>query len=138
MARKKLERKVKQIIIHVENIKEIIPLDSDEKPDIPKEQQKSKIEKMKKEIKKIHNHFYDVSQDKTNKTSILQSNLIMKSIPCIQITENKTIKGNNIIHQTSKINENDIGNLKSVSNIFIENFEKEQDDFFNDYLYDLF
>lgn len=53
MPRKKLERRVRQIIFHVGNINEVIQFDSNEKIMISKEERKQKMSKIRKEINKL-------------------------------------------------------------------------------------
>ena len=65
MPKKKIERRVKQIVIQVGNIAEVFQMDSNEKMTISKEERKQKMIRIRKEIKKMKN------LDLENKTVIV-------------------------------------------------------------------
>ena len=137
MARKKLERRIKQIIIRVGNSSENFTFDSNEKLMISKEERKRKMGKIKKELIKIRNK---PVVEEENKEIVSQNNnpIYVQHMP-LQINENNSnfsIFNNPTQHSNNSQKSIDKSELNAL--LFDENGRKELEEIDEDFLYDLF
>lgn len=138
MARKRLEQRVKQIIIQVGNIKEVIQLDSNERPTVSKDVEISKIDKMKKEIKKFNLKLKTEQQIKVKNMVISNPSTLIGKSPCIPFNHQKISfhKGNKEIIQPVELNGAIIKQSTNQANPILEKKNNEFDDYFDDYLFE--
>ena len=154
MARKKLERRIKQIIIRVGNSSEKFTFDSNEKLMISNEEKKRKMdqklyncparkerkrkmEKNKKELIKIRNN---PVVEEENKEIVSQNNnpIYVQHMP-LQINENNSnfsIFNNPTQHNNNSQKSIDKPELNAL--LFDENGRKELEEIYEDFLSDLF
>ena len=137
MARKKLERRIKQIIIRVGNSSENFNFDSNEKLMISKEERKRKMGKIKKELIKIRNN---PVVEEENKEIVSQNNnpIYVQHMP-LQINENDSnfsIFNNPTQHSNNYQKSIDKPELNAL--LFDENGRKELEEIYEDFLSDLF
>lgn len=132
MPRKKLERRVKQIVIRVGNVTEVIQMDSNEKMTISKEERKQKMIRIRKEIKKMNSKADKEQKANTKGITIYKQDPIIKP---------KTIISCNKKHDDyfSNINLDELveGDSKNNENSSLENFDQSFDDFFNEFVFNL-
>ena len=136
MARKKLERRIKQIIIRVGNSSEKFTFDSNEKLMISNEEKKRKMEKIKKELIKIRNK----PVEEKNKEIVSKNNnpIYVEHMP-LQINENNSnfsIFNNPTQHSNNYQKSIDKPELNAL--LFDENGRKELEEIYEDFLSDLF
>ena len=136
MARKKLERRIKQIIIRVGNSSENFTFDSNEKLMISNEEKKRKMEKIKKELIKIRNK----PVEEKNKEIVSKNNnpIYVEHMP-LQINENNSnfsIFNNPTQHNNNSQKSIDKPELNAL--LFDENGRKELEEIYEDFLSDLF
>lgn len=136
MARKKLERRIKQIIIRAGNSTKSFNFDSNEKLVMSKEERKRKMDKIKKELSKIRNN--PIVEEKKKETVSNNITIYVQHTP-IQKKEEKSIhKINDNPAQPSNNIQNSINKSEMNALFFDENGSIELQKIYEDFLCDLF
>lgn len=125
MPRKKLERRVRQIIFHVGNITEEIQFDSNEKIMISKEERKQKMSKIRKEIKRLESNRKIEQKTSSKKTNIHKLKQIKE--PNQTILRNKK---HDEYFKNINLDELVVGDQKNNDNNMLEKYGNPIDDYY--------
>ena len=126
MPRKKLERKVKQIILHVGNITEVIQFDSNEKLMISKGERAQKMIKIREEIKKLKLKPNIEQKTKSKNINVFKSKQIIEPKILFNQKHDEYLKNINL-------DELVVGDQKNNENSSLENNGHWIDDYLNNF-----
>lgn len=126
MPRKKLERKVKQIILHVGNITEVIQFDSNEKLMISKGERAQKMIKIREEIKKLKLKPNIEQKTKSKNINVFKSKQIIEPKILFNQKHDEYLKNINL-------DELVVGDQKNNENSSLENDGHWIDDYLNNF-----
>lgn len=126
MPRKKLERKVKQIILHVGNITEVIQFDSNEKLMISKGERAQKMIKIREEIKKLKLKPNIEQKIKSKNINVFKSKQIIEPKILFNQKHDEYLKNINL-------DELVVGDQKNNENSSLENDGHWIDDYLNNF-----